>query len=98
MPFRTPAFASLILLVTLASPAFAACYHKDGDAAETITETEGSGLLWRHRGRSVLFETGSGGTGIDYRIAYDPEGNGFRYEYVGDLLIFGGVRYIKGCE
>jgi hypothetical protein len=82
-----------------AMPACAECYHKEGDAAETIRDVpETGGLLWEHKGKRVEFETGSGGAGVDYRIAFDPKGKGFRYDYAGEDLIFGGVKYVKGCD
>lgn len=84
------------LLTTAAS---AECYHKQGDPAETIREDEQTGgLVWEHKGKRVEFETGSGGTGVDYRVAFNSQGQGFRYEYDGDVLMFGGVRYLKGCD
>jgi hypothetical protein len=90
-------FRALACLV-LINPASAGCYHKHGDATETIRDIEATnGLVWEHKGKRVEFETGSGGTGVDYRIAYNPEGEGFRYKFDGDDLVFGGVRYEKGC-
>jgi hypothetical protein len=85
--------------VTCLTPAFAECYQKEGDATETIRDNPVTGgLVWEYKGKRVEFETGSGGTGVDYRIAYNPQGKGFKYTYNGDDLIFGDVRYVKGCE
>jgi hypothetical protein len=85
--------------MALAAPGLADCFHKHDDPTETIREDEDTGgLVWEHRGKRVEFETGGGGTGIGYRIAYDAQGNGFRYEFVGDDLIFGDVRYVRGCN
>ncbi|MGL4238369.1 hypothetical protein [Tabrizicola sp.] len=93
------AFCCALFCVVLITPASAACYHKHDDATETIRDVEETGgLVWEHKGQRVEFETGSGGTGVEYRIAFDPQGKGFRYEFDDDDLIFGGVRYVKGCS
>lgn len=81
-----------------ASPALADCFRNPDDRSETITVEESGTIVWSHRGKRVEFETGSGGTGVDYRIAYNPQGKGFRYEYAGEDLVFGGVRYVPGCD
>jgi hypothetical protein len=92
-------FLCVAMSAACAAPAWAKCYHKEGDPTETIRDVpETGGLVWEHRGKRVEFETGSGGTGVAYRIAFNPKGKGFRYEYVGEDLVFGGVRYVKGCE
>lgn len=84
--------------IVLATFASAECYSKQGDVTETIRfDKQTGGLVWEHAGKRVEFESGSGGTGVDYRVAFDPNGKGFRYEFDGDDLIFGGVRYVKGC-
>lgn len=90
---------SVLAGATLAIPAFSECYHKQDDPTETIREVEETGgLVWEHKGKRVEFETGGGGTGVAYRIAYDPKGNGFRYELDGSDMIFGDVRYVRGCN
>ena len=95
---RTTYFGAMVFCL-LITPASAECYHKQGDTTETIREVEETGgLVWEHKGKRVEFETGSGGTGVDYRIAFNAQGQGFRYEYDGDALVFGGVRYLKGCD
>jgi hypothetical protein len=77
----------------------AGCYHRQGDGSETIRDGEdGLRLVWERKGKRVEFETGSAGTGIGSRVAYDPKLNGFRYEYVGKNLVFGGVTYVPGCK
>lgn len=88
-----------IVFCVLITPASAECYHKQGDPSETIREVEQTGgLVWEHKDKRVEFETGSGGTGVAYRIAFNAQGEGFRYEYEGESLMFGGVRYLKGCD
>jgi hypothetical protein len=75
------------------------CFHKPNDVTETISEADtGSTLIWSHGQKKVTFETGSGGTGVDYRLAFDKKGKGFRYEYKGKNLIFGSVTYVPGCK
>ena len=74
------------------------CYHKPGDQTETITETSDGSLVWQNGKSRVTFETGGGGTGLPYRLAFDKKGKGFRYEFKGDNLVFGGVTYVVGCK
>ena len=93
---RNVFMASVLLACTPAAQA--ACFHKPGDKTETIAEIDGgSALVWRHRGKRIAFQTGSGGTGVGYRIAYDRNLKGFRYEHRGKNLVFGGVTYVPGC-
>ena len=61
-----------------------------------ITESSDGSLIWYHGKSSVKFETGSGGNGLSYRLAFDKKGKGFRYEFKGDRLVFGGVTYVVG--
>jgi hypothetical protein len=89
--------AILCITCLFASPALADCFRNPDDSSETIT-VEDSVIVWSHRGKRVEFETGGGGTGVDYRIAYNPQGKGFRYEYDGEDLVFGDVRYVPGCD
>jgi hypothetical protein len=90
--------AILVATCLFGTPALAECFHNPADKTETIRIDDVGNIIWTHRGKSVEFETGGGGTGVAYRVAYDPQGNGFRYEYEGDDLIFGGVRYARGCD
>jgi hypothetical protein len=95
-------FAATTALMTalMAGSAHAAdCYHKPDDVTETISEADdGSSLVWSYGKKKVTFETGSGGTGVDYRLAFDKKGKGFRYEYKDKNLVFGGVTYVPGCK
>jgi hypothetical protein len=88
----------LLSACCIASPAIAECYSNPDDKTETIVIDDLGKITWSHRGKRVEFETGSGGTGVGYRVAYDPQGKGFRYEFSGNDLIFGDVRYVKGCD
>lgn len=79
------ATTAIFILVFFSGSAHAAdCYHKPGDMTKTIREADdGAAIVWSHGKKKVTFETGSGGTGVDYRIALDKKGKGFRYEYQG---------------
>ena len=91
----------LVSIFAVAFPAIAQagnCYHKPGDETETITESSDGSLVWLHGKSRVTFETGGGGTGLSYRLAFDKKGKGFRYEFKNDKLVFGGVTYVPGCK
>jgi hypothetical protein len=88
------------LSIFLLTPAFAdTCYHKFNDKAETITELDDGSLIWRLKKKRVEFETGGAGTGLSYRIALNRKNPNqvLRYEYKGNNLLFGSVKYVPGC-
>jgi hypothetical protein len=95
---------SLLLIATLiATPAAAKeCYRLVEDPEWTITIND-PGVepewLWQQGDKTVAVTTGSAGTGIPVRVAYDPDWNGYSYIFhKGDLIVDMSVYEPVACD
>lgn len=95
---------SLVLIAAVvATPAAAKeCYQLIEDPEWTITIND-PGVepewLWKQGDRTVEIMTGSAGTGIPVRVAYDSDLNGVAYMFhKGDLIVDMSVYQPVPCE
>ena len=63
----------------------------------TLTETANVELIWNQGNRKITLRTGSGGSGIPWRIAVEPDGTVHGYRMVRDVLLFDQDVYEPGC-
>jgi hypothetical protein len=79
------------------------CYRLEIDPVRpnafrwTLTETEGNELIWDRGDEKIVLITGSGGSGIPVRAAFEPDETMHSYRWVGDVLVFDMSVYEPGC-
>lgn len=61
---------------------------RPNDFRWTLTETANVELIWDQGDRKITLKTGSGGTGIPWRIAVEPDKKVHSYRMVRDVLLF----------
>src|SRR5262245_37114154 len=61
---------------------------RPNDFRWTLTETEDWRLIWNQGDRKIELQTGSAGSGIPWRAAFEPDGTVHSYRMIRDVLLF----------
>lgn len=93
---------TVLALLLMMSPAVAGqCYTHEDQKDWTITLNDPGTqpeLVWKQGSETVELDTSGAGTGIPVRVAWDAEGNGYKYRFVGDMLLVDMELYTPGCQ
>ena len=71
---------------------------RPNDFRWTLTETANWELIWDQGDRKITLQTGSAGSGIPWRTAFEADGTVHSYRLIRDILFFDRDVYEPGCR